>query len=81
MSIKIRERLADFILENINLEISIILEAGCGDGQLTIPFTQKISKYIKNFKVIAYDLSVGSYSESLDILKKKNSIIYKLNLY
>lgn len=80
MSKNIRSRLADFILENINLDISIILEVGCGEGQLTIPFTNKISKYIKDFKVVAYDLSIGPYSKSIDILKKKIQQAELLNL-
>jgi len=71
MSKNLRSRLADFILENINLDISIILEVGCGEGQLTIPFTQKLNKQLKDFKVIAYDLSIEPYSGSIDILNKK----------
>ncbi len=53
-----RSRLADFILENINLEFIIILEAGCGAGELTIPFAHKLSERLSNFKIIAYDLSL-----------------------
>ncbi len=64
-------KLADFLLENLNLDFSVILEAGCGQGQLTIPFTQRISKYLKDFKLIAFDLSTGPYSNSLEILKNK----------
>lgn len=33
-------RLADFLIENLNRNFSIILEAGCGQGHLTIPFTK-----------------------------------------
>jgi ubiquinone/menaquinone biosynthesis C-methylase UbiE len=65
-----RERLIDFILENLDIKFSVILEAGCGEGQLTIPFTKKIIKYLNSFKIIAFDLSAGPYSESLEFLKK-----------
>ncbi|MFX0140590.1 MAG: methyltransferase domain-containing protein, partial [Candidatus Hodarchaeota archaeon] len=58
-------------MENIRFDISTILEVGCGEGQLTIPFAHKISKYVKNFKLIAYDLSIGPYSRSIENLKKK----------
>lgn len=64
-------RLTDFILQNINLNFSTILEVGCGRGQLTIPFAYKIMNYLKNFKLIAYDLSGDPYSNCLDYLKKK----------
>lgn len=64
-------RLADFLIENLDLDISVILEVGCGQGQLTIPFIQKISKYLDNFKLIAFDLSSTPYFNSLETLKKK----------
>ncbi|MFW9881634.1 MAG: class I SAM-dependent methyltransferase [Candidatus Thorarchaeota archaeon] len=66
-----RDRLVDFILKNIDIEFSVILEASCGEGQLTIPLIKKIMKYLDNFSIIAYDLSAGSYSESLQFLEKK----------
>ncbi|MFW9875415.1 MAG: methyltransferase domain-containing protein [Candidatus Thorarchaeota archaeon] len=47
-----------------------MLEAGCGEGQLTIPFTKKIMEYHDNFKIIAYDPSADPYSESLKFLEK-----------
>jgi hypothetical protein len=35
------ERLAAFLLENLVFDdVSVILEAGCGGGQLTIPFVK-----------------------------------------
>ncbi len=71
MSLKKNERLAEFIIKEINLNIDVILEAGCGEGQLTIPFTKKISQYINEFRIIAYDLSSEPYSGSLDVLKEK----------
>lgn len=70
MTDNLRERLAEFILKNVNLNFSTILEVGCGEGQLTLPFAQTISKYLNEFKIIAFDLSIGSYSGSIEILKK-----------
>jgi len=66
-----RDKLIDFILENLDIKFSVILEASCGEGQLTIPFIKKIMEHIDNFSIIAYDLSTGPYSKSLGILKKK----------
>lgn len=64
------ERLAAFLLENLAFDdVSSILEAGCGCGQLTIPFVKRVSKIKKNFKVIAFDISAGPYEEALEILK------------
>ncbi len=62
-------RLTDFILDNINLKFSTILEAGCSQGELTIPFAKKVRKFIQNLNLIAFDLSGGPYSNSLKILK------------
>ncbi len=64
------KRLAEFILKNVNLNFSTILEVGCGEGQLTLPFAHKINNFLNDFKIIAYDLSIGAYSESIEILKK-----------
>jgi len=64
------ERLAAFLVENLNFEkVSTILEAGCGSGQLTIPFVRQVMLTKRNFKVIALDLSAGPYKGHLDILK------------
>ncbi|MFX1575056.1 MAG: class I SAM-dependent methyltransferase [Promethearchaeota archaeon] len=71
MSLKKNERLAEFIIKEIDLNIGVILEGGCGEGQLTIPFTKRISQYINEFRIIAYDLSSEPYSGSLDVLKEK----------
>jgi len=65
-------RLADFIIENLDFErISVILEAGCGSGQLTIPFVRKVNEIKENFKVIAFDISSGPYEGDLDVLKER----------
>jgi ubiquinone/menaquinone biosynthesis C-methylase UbiE len=66
------ERLAAFLLENLAFDdVSVILEAGCGKGQLTIPFVRRVSKIKKSFKVIAFDISAGPYEEDLEILKDR----------
>ena len=66
------ERLAVFLVENLNLKkVSTILEAGCGSGQLTIPFVRTVMRVKSNFRVIALDLSVGPYKGHLDNLKSR----------
>lgn len=66
------DRLADFLIENLDLhDISVILEAGCGSGQLTVPFTKKVAGVKEKFKIIAFDISAGPYKGDLDILKAK----------
>lgn len=66
------ERLAVFLVENLNFEnVSIILEAGCGSGQLTVPFVRKVLQIKTSFRVIALDLSSGPYMGHLDILKNR----------
>jgi len=66
------ERLAVFLVENLDFEkVSTILEAGCGSGQLTMPFVKKVMQIKSSFRVIALDLSVGPYKGHLDILKTR----------
>jgi ubiquinone/menaquinone biosynthesis C-methylase UbiE len=67
------ERLADFITKNRDFnKATVILEAGCGRGQLTIPLVKKLMKTRKvDFKFIAFDISVGPYKGDLDVLKKR----------
>jgi len=66
------ERLAVFLVENLNFEkVSTILEAGCGSGQLTVPFVRKLMRIKPSFRVIALDLSAGPYKGHLDILKSR----------
>lgn len=67
------ERLATFLVENLDFEdVSIILEAGCGSGQLTIPFARKVMQLKPSFTVIALDLSAGPYRGDLDVLKSRH---------
>jgi len=66
------ERLAAFLLENLAFDnVSVVLEAGCGRGQLTIPFVRRVSKIKKDFKVIAFDVSAGPYESDLDVLRER----------
>jgi ubiquinone/menaquinone biosynthesis C-methylase UbiE len=66
------ERLAVYLVDNLDFEkVSTILEAGCGSGQLTLPFTRKAMQVKPNFKLIALDLSTGPYKGHLDILKTR----------
>jgi len=59
-------------MENLDFrEVSTILEAGCGRGQLTIPFVKKIRRIKEKFRYIAYDISAGPYESDLEILKKE----------
>jgi len=65
-------RLADFIIENLDIhDISVILEVGCGKGQLTIPLAEKLKENIKDFKIIAFDACTRPYKGVLDTLKGK----------
>lgn len=69
---KMYERLAAFLLENLVFDdVSVILEAGCGRGQLTIPFVKQLQNFKKNFKVIAFDISAGPYKGDLDVLRER----------
>jgi ubiquinone/menaquinone biosynthesis C-methylase UbiE len=66
------ERLADFITKNRDFsKATVILEAGCGTGQLTIPLVKKLTKTKESFRIIAFDISAGPYKGDLDILKKR----------
>lgn len=66
------DRLADFFIDNLKLnEASVILEAGCGRGQLTIPLAKKAKEIMRDFKIIAFDASAGPYEHALDVLKEK----------
>jgi len=66
------EQLAVFLVGNLNFEkVSTILEAGCGSGQLTVPFVRKVMQIKPCFRVIAVDLSTGPYKGHLDILKTR----------
>lgn len=66
------ERLAAFLVENLDFEnVSTILEAGCGSGQLALPFVKKVMQIKPTFKILALDLSAGPYKGHLDILKNR----------
>jgi ubiquinone/menaquinone biosynthesis C-methylase UbiE len=63
------DRLATHFMEQIGRRRSrVILEAGCGKGQLTIPL---ISKLPRNVRMIAIDSSAGPYTGWLKELAKK----------
>ncbi len=63
------DRLATHFMEQIGRRRSrVILEAGCGKGQLTIPL---ISKLPRNVNMIAIDSSAGPYAGWLKELAKK----------
>ena len=61
-------RLADFLMENVDLRrVSLVLEAGCGRGQLTLPLAERMGE---RCKIIAIDVSSGPYSGALRVLDK-----------
>jgi len=63
------DRLATHFMEQIGRRrCRVILEAGCGKGQLTIPL---ISKLPRNVNMIAIDSSAGPYAGWLKELAKK----------
>jgi ubiquinone/menaquinone biosynthesis C-methylase UbiE len=65
-------RLADFLVDNLDFRrVSVILEAGCGSGELTIPFARNVLKVLEEFTIIALDVSTGPYEKTLNILKEK----------
>jgi len=66
------DRLADFLVKNIDFEgVSVILEAGCGNGNLTIPLTKNIMNILREFKFIALDITTGPYKNALNILRER----------
>lgn len=65
------ERLASFFVENLNFErASVVLEAGCGKGQLTVPLVKKVSRIREDLRWVALDISSGPYEGHLEVLKK-----------
>ena len=63
------DRLAAHFTEQIGLRrFRVILEAGCGKGQLTIPL---LSRLPRNVKMVAIDSSAGPYEGWLKELPKK----------
>jgi ubiquinone/menaquinone biosynthesis C-methylase UbiE len=66
------ERLAALLTVKLDLKrASIILEAGAGRGQLTIPLVKILKKAKNGFKMIALDNSTGPYAGNLETLKRK----------
>src|SRR2546422_9081765 len=66
---KYYDKLADHFLTRIRVKpYTVILEAGCGKGQLTIPMIQKLPKSVK---FVAVDSSIGPYLGWLDELESK----------
>ena len=65
-------RLANFLVINIDFSgVSVILEAGCGSGNLTVPFAKSVMKILKEFRIIALDVAAGPYKGTLDILRER----------
>src|SRR3989442_7356422 len=66
---KYYDRLADHFLTRIRVKPStVILEAGCGKGQLTIPMILELPKSVT---LIAVDSSIGPYLGWLDEFASK----------
>jgi len=62
------ERLSEFMVRLVEWsDVSVVLEAGCGSGRLTMPLVAKIGK---RCRFIAYDLSAGPYEGDLEILRE-----------
>jgi len=65
-------RLANFLVRNIDFSgVSVILEAGCGSGNLTVPFAKSVMKILKELRIIALDVAAGPYNGALDILRER----------
>jgi ubiquinone/menaquinone biosynthesis C-methylase UbiE len=65
------ERVVSLLVQNLDYKrASVILEAGCGKGQLTVPLARRTRKTGKNIRIIALDTSVGPYRGHLNVLKK-----------
>ncbi len=65
------ERLATLLIEKLDFKrASVILEAGAGRGQLTIPLVKKLEKVKGKFRVIALDTSTGPYKGALETLRR-----------
>lgn len=54
------------MIDNLDLgKTHAILEAGCGIGQLTLPFVRKLEQINKDFRYVAYDFFWGPYEGNL----------------
>ena len=66
------ERLAAVLVRSLDFEkVSIILEVGCGRGQLTFPFVRNLMNVKRDFRVLALDLPAGPYKGHIDSLKTR----------
>jgi len=64
------DRLASFLVDELDLHAgSVILEAGCGSGQLTVPFAKKMLETTKEFRILALDTHAGPYKGDLEVLR------------
>jgi len=64
------DRLASFLVDEFDLHAgSVILEAGCGSGQLTVPFAKKMLETTKEFRILALDTHAGPYKGDLEVLR------------
>jgi ubiquinone/menaquinone biosynthesis C-methylase UbiE len=60
------ERLVGFMIDNLDLQkTNTVLEAGCGAGQLTLPFVKKLAQISEGFRYVAYDAFGGPYEDDL----------------
>ena len=65
-------RLAEFMVQSVDFgNNSVILEAGCGSGALTVPLTS----LVKYSKYICYDYYSGVYEQYLQEILTKNTDI------
>jgi ubiquinone/menaquinone biosynthesis C-methylase UbiE len=65
------ERLVGFMIDNLDLQkTNIVLEAGCGAGQLTVPFVKKLGQINRDFRYVAYDAFAGPYKDDLKDFKR-----------
>jgi ubiquinone/menaquinone biosynthesis C-methylase UbiE len=54
------------MIDNLDVgKAHTILEAGCGIGQLTLPFVRKLEQIKKDFRYVAYDFFAGPYEGDL----------------
>ncbi len=61
--------MAQFIVSLVDWkDVSVLLEAGCGRGQLTMPLIRKARR---KCRVIAFDLSAGPYAGDLEVLRNR----------
>jgi ubiquinone/menaquinone biosynthesis C-methylase UbiE len=52
-------------------QVSTVLEGGCGAGQFTVPFVERVKEMKENFTLIALDVSSGPYEGDLTVLKRR----------